>query len=106
MFDIPVTASKAWKRIKGFFSRAMRWVKGISPVVAKVAPSILPGPYGAVVASIANTIDTLSVGVSGTALGGALSVLSDGKIVYSAAQGDKFVAQVQYRLLSSNYTDE
>lgn len=105
MLSVSANASKVWKRIKGFFSRTMRFIKGITPVVKQIAPAILPGPYGAVVASIANTIDSLSVGVSATAAGGAATTVN-GLQVYAPDSDDKFVAQVQYRVLPLNYTDE
>lgn len=69
---------KIGKRIKGFFKRVWKFIKGVAPTVAKIAPAVLPGPYGAAVAGIAGSIDTISNAVSATAVGGSRSVNSSG----------------------------
>lgn len=52
LLQVPITASKFWKRIKGFFQSAWKAIKNIVPRVAKVVSPILPPPYGTVVAGV------------------------------------------------------
>lgn len=71
-----LSGSKVWGRIKGFFKKAWKFIKGVSPVVAKIGNAVsdvLPGPYGAAIAGVTNAIDTIASTVSVTAVGGVVN---------------------------------
>lgn len=65
--EIPLTASKFWKRIKGFFTSAWKAIKNIVPKVAKVVSPILPPPYGTVVAGIGTGVSVVDNAINAIA---------------------------------------
>lgn len=67
--ELPVTASKLWKRIKGFFRSAWRVIKGVVPRAAKVVSAIVPPPYGTVVAGIGAGVTAIDNVVNAVATG-------------------------------------
>lgn len=97
MLSIPVTASKVWNRIKGFFKKAWKAIKNIVPKVTKVVSPVLPPPYGTVVASIGTAVTGIDTVVNTVATCGAKSgeLLGDTPVL---AEDDAFVVTPQYRL--------
>lgn len=67
LISIPATASKVWKRIKGFFKKAWKAIKNIVPKVTRVVSPVLPPPYGTVVASIGTAVSGIDTVVNAVA---------------------------------------
>lgn len=69
MTQVPTSASKVWRKIKGFFKRAWTSFKKILPFVGKVTKAVLPiigGPAGAVAGQIIDAVNGIDTNIETT----------------------------------------
>lgn len=67
MLQLPLTASKFWKRVKGFFQSAWKVIKKIVPKAIKIVSPALPPPYGTIATVIGGGVSAIDNAINAAA---------------------------------------